>query len=301
MKRRVFTFIIIFSWISISKAQPNGGFEDWTNEFSYEVPNGWQTLNFMSLLTPPNPVSAFKAIGVDKRSGNFALKLKTVYFNNIPQQIEIDDSVGGTYTGKITYSPPSDIQGFSYSGRPEKLEFWFKYYPVGNDVGKASFLLQKWNGSGHDTIAFASMPIAEATSYTLFQLTPTYYSTEIPDTASIGFSSSMNTSTARLGTTLYIDDLTFSGWVGVDEQHSLTGKVKIFPNPATDNVNICTSIKEANEIKVFDSFGKLEGIYKIQDDNININTCLFSSGIYLYDINDKKENILFKGKFTVVK
>ncbi|MDP1744439.1 MAG: T9SS type A sorting domain-containing protein [Bacteroidota bacterium] len=301
MKRGVITFVILVSTVLTSKAQPNGGFEDWSTEFSYENPDHWQTFNFLSLLSPPNPLSAFKAVGTDKHSGNYALKIKTVFLNNKPSQIVIGDSAGAVFTGKINYSPPSRTYGFPYTGRPENLEFWFKYEPIGTDAAGAGIMLLKWNGSGHDTIATGSVGLLATSTYTLSQAPLQYNLTGLPDTAIIIFTASNDSVLARVGSTLFIDDVQFTGWVGIGEQNGLSGKVKIFPNPARDNVNISTSIKEANEIKVFDSLGKLAGIYKIQNDNININTCLFSSGIYLYDINDKKENILFKGKFTVVK
>lgn len=285
----------------MTKAQPNGGFEDWTTEFSYENPDHWQTFNFLSLLVPANPLSAFKAVGIDKHSGDYALKIKTVFLNNKPSQIVIGDSAGAVFTGKINYSPPSRTYGFPYTGRPENLEFWFKYAPVGTDAAGAGIMLLKWTGSGHDTIATGSVELLATSAYTLSQALLEYNSTGLPDTAIIIFTASNDSVLARVGSTLFIDDVQFTGWVGMDEQIGLSGKVNIFPNPVRENVNISTSIKEANEIKVFDSSGKLAGIYKIQNDNINISTCLFSSGIYLFDINDKKKNILFKGKFTVAK
>lgn len=300
MKRSIVAFFIIFFGISIIKAQPNGGFEDWTSESLYENPDGWQTLNFLSLLSPPNPVSVFKAIGIDKRSGNYALKLKTIFVNNNPNPSLIADTSSAIYNGKINFSPFSFSYGFPYTGRPEKLEFWYKYAPIGSDTARAMLMLRKWNGVIHDTIAYGRIKLLTTTSYMSCQVPLVYLSTGQPDSVTIFFASSLDSS-ARVGSTLFIDDVALTGWVGMDEQNGLTGKVKVFPNPGRDNVNIYTSIKDANEIKIFDSLGKLEGIYKIQDDNININTCLFSPGLYLYDINDKKENILFKGKFTVVK
>ncbi len=110
-------------------------------------------MNFLSAFT--NPVSAFKATGVDKHSGNYALKLKTVYLNNNPAPNALHDSIGYVFTGKVVISPPSLKLGVPYTGRPEKLEFWAKYLPTDtNDMGGVSTTLLKWNGTSSDTIAF---------------------------------------------------------------------------------------------------------------------------------------------------
>jgi len=301
MKRSIFTFFIIFSWISIIKAQPNGGFEDWTTEFSYENPDHWQTFNFLSQLSPPNPISAFKAIGIDKHSGNYALKIKTVFLNNKPSQIKTGDSAGAVFTGKINYSPPSRTYGFPYTGRPENLEFWFKYLPVGGDAAGAGIMLLKWNGSSHDTIATGSVVLLATSAYTLSQAPLQYNSIGLPDTAIIIFTASNDSVLARVGSILFVDDVQFTGWVGMDEQKLNSDKVKIFPNPAIDNVTILVEVKDAENVRVFDSSGKLAGIYKIHNYSTNVNTTLFSTGIYCCEIRDKKDKVITTGKFNVIK
>ncbi len=300
MRTRVIIFFILVSTVLISKAQPNGGFEDWTTEFSYEDPNHWQTFNFLSLLAPPNPLSAFKAIGIDKHSGNYALKIKTVFLSNKPSQIVIGDSAGAVFTGKINYSPPSRTYGFPYAGRPENLEFWFKYEPVGTDAAGAGIMLLKWNGSGHDTIATGSVPLLATSIYTLSQAPLQYNSTGLPDTAIIVFTASNDSNLARVGSTLFIDDVQFTGWVGISESE-MNLKVKTFPNPARDNVTILAEIKDVDNVRVFDTFGKSVGIYKIQNYATNVNTSLFTAGIYCFEIRDKKNKIISTGKFSVIK
>ena len=284
-------------------AQPNGGFENWTPEFSYENPDGWQTLNFLSLTNPPNPISCFKTIGIDVHSGNYAMKLKTIYVNNNPMPNQINDSTSGTFTGKINISPVSYTYGFPYIGRPEKLEFWYKYTPVDIDTAGVVVFLRKWNGTGHDTIAGGMANIVTSSFYSIFQLTLTYFSTEAPDSATIAFrSSNYYSDQARVGSTLFIDDVAFTGWVGIDE-HCLncSDKIKTFPNPAKNNVTILAQIEDAENARIFDSSGKLVGENKIQNNNAIVNTSSFAAGIYFFEILDKQKNVLSNGKFSVVK
>lgn len=301
MKKFSVLVTVIFCGILNGSAQPNPGFENWHTELLYQVPDSWQTFNLMSLTYPPSPLSAFKATGIDKYSGTYALKLKSVAFPPGVVPAEVGDTGSAAFTGKINISPFSYKYGFPYIGRPEKLEFWSKYTPVGNDTGGAGVMLRKWNGLSSDTIAIGWVDIPTTTSYSPFQINLTYFSTEIPDSASIIFLSSKRPGCARVGSTLYVDDVALTGWVGIKDADLYSDRVITFPNPANDVVNILARIDEANNLKVIDASGKPMGIFKIQNHKASISTSLFSSGIYFFEILDKKNKILTKGKFNVVK
>ena len=299
MKKLVFILaILLVAPIYKGEAQPNGGFENWSTQYTYENPDNWQTLNFVSILG--DPLSAFKTTGVDKHSGNYGLKLQTIFLNSNPAPGVLRDTMGYLFTGKINTSPPSLKYGIPYVGRPEKLEFWAKYIPVDTDLAGASVILQKWNGIKTDTIAMGSVTIDTTISFTLFQINLVYYSNELSDTVVIGFSSSYSKQRARVGSALYLDDVALTGWVGIDE-HSLADKVKVYPNPAKDNITIHTQIVEADNVQLIDALGRLAGVYKIQNYDANINTAAFAEGIYFYELRDKKNKILTKGKFNVIK
>lgn len=300
--KKIIIFLIVSAYgILYSTAQPNGGFENWTTEASYENPNGWATLNFLSLLSPPNPLSVFKAIGIDKHSGNYAMKITTIDLVNNPNPDLIGDTSGGVFTGRIVLSPFSYIFGFPYSGRPEKLEFWAKSAPVGIDSAEALVVLFKNNGISRDTIAIGRITIPHTIEYTKFHIDLSYYSTSISDTASIVFGASKYKGKGEPGSAVFIDDVVFTGWVGIEEKNRYTNKVKIFPNPAKDNLTITTEIEEAQNVKIIDVSGKMVGCFKIQNFIARINTSLFAEGMYFCEIIDKKEKVLTKGKFNVVK
>jgi hypothetical protein len=299
MKNLIVIFALLASDILNSVAQPNGGFENWTTTSGYQTPDNWQTLNFLSVLS--NPISAFKATGVDKHSGNYALKLKTIFVANNPAPVTINDTIGYVFTGKVIISPPSLKIGIPYVGRPSKLEFWAKYLPVGEDVAGIYVSVHKWNGTGTDTLAIGNVKIDSAYTYTFFQIDLNYLSTEISDTLVIAFSSSYKKSLARIGSTLYIDDVALTGWVGIEEQNKYADKMKIFPNPAKDNITIATEMEGADHVNIINVEGKIIGSYKIQNYSLNINTSYYAEGTYLCEIRDKKNKILYKNKFNIVK
>jgi hypothetical protein len=301
MKKKFSIIAVLMVVIFNSIAQPNGGFENWNTTFNYQEPTGWQTLNFLTLTSPPNPMSASKVSGIDAHSGNFALKIKTIYINNNPVPQAFDDSMGLVFTGKITISPPTYRYGFPCTQRPEKLSFWAKYLPVGNDLGDARVYLRKWNGSTYDTIAKGDLPIPATSVYTFYELSLIYYSNNFPDSAIVGFGSSKSKSMARPNSTIFVDDVAFTGSVAVNELHSDSKKVKVFPNPATNNITIQADIEEAENVQIADISGKVIGVYKINNSNVIINTASFASGNYFYKIINNKNSTLANGKFNVIK
>lgn len=299
MKNLIIISIILVSSILNCEAQPNGGFENWITASGIQEPVGWQTLNFLSLFG--DPVSAFRATGIDKHSGSYALKLQTIFLNHNPAPGTLRDTMGYVFTGLISISPPSIKYGIPYVGRPANLQFWSKYIPVGSDIGGATVILQKWNGVKTDTIAIGSISIDTTAAYTLFQVNLNYFSNELSDTVVIGFSPSYKILRARVGSTLFIDDVVLTGWVGIDEHSIFADKVKIYPNPAKENITIQAQIDVADNVQVIDIAGKVEGTYKIQNYNVNIKTDAFAEGIYFYKIRDKQNGILTSGKFNVIK
>ncbi len=86
--------------------------------------------------------------------------------------------------------------------------------------------------------------------------------------------------------------------MGIDQYDLYVHKVKAFPNPAKDELNIIAEIDDASNVKVMDALGKFIGIYKIQNTKVVINTSLLPTGIYFYDVCDKNDRTLTKGKFN---
>ncbi|MES2591566.1 MAG: T9SS type A sorting domain-containing protein [Bacteroidota bacterium] len=299
--KKVFCIFFVCVAVICCKAQPNGGFENWTTVFNSPTPDGWQTLNFLTITTPPNPVSAFKATGVDVHSGNYALKLKTIHVSTNPVPQLIDDTMGVIFTGKINISAGTYKYGFPLSSRPKYLEFWAKYLPVGGDSAGVRVVLRKWNGIKTDTVAEGTLSFGETVSYTLFKAELNYYSNVVPDSALIIYGSSRHRLFARINSTLFLDDVLFTGSVGIDDHKAISDRVKVFPNPAKDNVTIQVEIKEADNIEITDISGKAIGIYKIENPKVNVTTALYLQGTYFYTVRDKQNKVLTTGKFNVIK
>ncbi len=301
MKKVVLIFLLLFFIIQKNVAQPNQGFETWTSSFNYEVPTDWQTLNMLYFVAPPTPLSVTKAVGIDVHSGNYALKLQTVEVSNNPLPEIINDTMGVMFTGLVNLSPVYYKYGYPCACRPAQLNFWYKYLPVGIDTGEVKIILKKAIGGVSYTIGYGSASLYQTLTYTQMITDIDYFSNEIPDSCVITFASSKGKASARPGSTLFLDDIEFSGWVGIAEPEKSEEEVKVYPNPAKENITFELKIAAAKSIRINDITGKNIAIFSINNSSVNINTSTYQQGIYLYEIEDKNDALLTKGKFNVVK
>jgi hypothetical protein len=296
-KFKLHLLLFVFLTINVS-AQNNGGFENWAIVNGYEEPVDWQTFNIFSVFG--NPICATKVGGVDKYAGNYALKITSKYLpiKIVPQQ---PDTIGFAFNGKITISPPSYAIGSPYTNRPQKLSFYAKYIPVGIDNGYSGVVLYSNLPTGRDTIADGTLVIAPNATYAQYQILLNYRSNAVPDSANIYFQASNSSNGKRVGSSLFIDEVKFVDFVGVEEYNLNATKVKVFPNPASDILTICTEIEEAYKVEVTDIIGRTINSFTIQNYEAKINVSNYKSGNYYFKILDKKNKPLTYGKFSVQK
>lgn len=295
--------LFVFCTVLFNKniAQPNGGFENWVTEFNYEVPEDWQTMNVLSLTTPANPLSAFKTSGIDKYSGFYGLKVQTIHVINNPAPAAIADTFGVVFKGKITVSPTSFKPGFSYNDRPEKLQFYSKYHPVGDDTAQVWVLLKKWNGVSTDTIASGILEIPPTPIFGLFEIPLIYQSdSDYPDSADIAFFSSRDILTARVGSALFVDDVLFTGWVGIDENTYNRETIKLYPNPIKNELNIHFSSHLTNPTAIiYDCSGKKIETHAIGFDKSKIDLSYLLSGFYFLEVR-QNNTPFYREKFQII-
>ena len=105
----------------------------------------------------------------------------------------------------------------------------------------------------------------------------------------------------RVGSSLYLDEVKFVDFVGVEEYELNALKVKVFPNPVSDILTISAAIDEADKIEVSDIMGRAINTYKIQNYEAKINIANYKNDNYYYKILDKKNKPLTYGKFSVQK
>lgn len=318
MYKKLLSTLIIASvraTIGFSQQPPSADFEGtttWvsqTGPLAYEEPKGWGTTNTLSsqLLFGSNPVSIFKATAPNVNAGTYAMKIVTFKYTTggiigdmkpyLP-----NDTLAFAFTGKIQPSAPYLIPGYTQTIRYAQLDFYAKYTPTGSDVGTCSVLFRRWNGTNRDTVAYGATTIANNTNFTKYTIMLTYKSGLAPDTAIVLFNSSYTK--PQVGSTLWVDDLSFSGLVaGINERNMLINAIKVFPNPATENITFAASV--ANEslsmVEIFDATGRrIDGV-AIQNNRHELNVNKYAEGLYMYNAYNDKKELIGIGKFNVTK
>ncbi len=290
--------------------QPSFDFETWTGTGASIEPSGWISENAATILG--NPQSVFQATSPDIHAGTYAIKIASVTMTTPISGLP--NPIGLAATGQI--SGLGFKLGFASTARPATASFWVKYVPVASD--SAECLIALWNHTTHDTIAVGYWHLGTSVStYTQQNVTLNYnpaFSAEFPDSMVVAFSSTklfnhphytlcMNCGTA--GDTLWVDDIAFSGWNGVNEQPSSQGVI-LYPNPANEFANISVDAADAVSAIVYDATGRVVAkssldLLASNKKSGKINTSNLAVGLYSYSIMDKTGTALRAGKFSVVR
>lgn len=313
MKKLLYTLssVAMLTVSAFAQQPPNANFEGtWANTpaipTAFDEPAGWGTTNSLILLAlfdnkTPGGVTISKETA-SPYAGSNSLKIVT-RANYTPSYLEINDTAGFAFVGKVQQATPYLVSGYPMTTQYKSLEFYAKYQPVGSDKGGCIVLFSKMNGAVRDTIAYGTAIINSSSTFTKYTLDLTYKSSTLPDSASVLFSSSLNDG-PQVGSTLYIDNIAFTGSVASIANYSeLLNRLEVYPNPAIDNVTIKSVVRDQylNAVDVFDVTGKKVTSVTALGNTANISLSNYPAGFYTYNaFNDKKE-LIGIGKFNVVK
>lgn len=288
MKNKISIALVLFLLsFTIVKAQiPNGGFED-TLQNGY-LKNWHASFLAIIIVIDSNGVShsdslsgfSFVSKSNDAHSGNQAVQIKNIY--NYTQQI--------TYPGVMNLGDDTDAyatfsQMIPLSQRPTDFSFYYKYNSVGNDSAYANVVLyDKWGnpvcdetlllGSSNSNYAYANMPLKYFT-------TPNDSAT----IATIMFSTAkINTTNAHFGSTLLIDDVSFSKKANGVNNILNQNAFEVFPNPVLNEVNV-KGINEINSIKIFNVAGNV--VMNFVPSTNKIDCSKLPNGVYTIQLETK--------------
>lgn len=290
MKKLSCTLILFWSlYVHSQNPVPNPGFETWIDYGPYEDPDSWNSFNESTW--PFGGVTAKKDSGT--HSGALAVKLITIGHNNtiIP---------GVLCTGSLSFADASCSGGFPVNIPYANFTGFYKYLPVSGDSSVMFAMLTKWNtiSGARDTIADATLLGELEDNYTYFSIPFNYHSAETPDSGQIVLSSTKYLFNATPGSFLIVDDLAFSGVVGIDEISPVAAK--IFPDPADELLQLqVSSVLHVKSIDVIDCFGRMmQSNYLLNSPGI-ISTKQFPGGIFFYKMLDENRRVVASGKFVV--
>lgn len=313
MKRILFTAAVILSSVICSNAQaPQFRFENWAptpSPTTSEDPIGFASFNALTFAGMQRTVFRETAAPYE---GSISAKIVTevipasVMIPNPFNPAEDLDTVGILSVGSIAFGfPPTVTYGKPYVWRPSMLSFACKYTPMPGDSAFVVALLTRWNGSSRDTIAQGWYSTgATSTAFAVNNISMMYdpsFSAFMPDTQQVFISSSVFLHDgAKRGSTFYIDDIAWSGYVGVYEANGVSNNVSIYPNPSATEVNLVCNV-EARSVEVMDITGRMIGVYDMQYNKVSIQTTEYVPGIYMFNMYNKEKQVIHRGKFEVTK
>lgn len=309
MKKQVLTLFAFAAVCSTAMAQafiPNPGFENWGSSFGEDQqPTSWISYN---IFTAPlidagntNSASVTQAGSPDNYQGNYSAKITTVTLVTNPDANNIPYTAGILMAGAVSFSSPYMLSGYVSQQRPMTFSYAAKYTPNGTDTASCIVALTKWNGSSRDTIAWGLdyMPTA-VSSYTVRTINLVYnaaFNNTFPDTCAILFGASSYISPSA-GSALWVDALSFTGYVGVDEINAANG-VSIYPNPSNDVTYFDFISEEASAIAVYDMTGREVSRVNVNNKRAAVNSWEMTAGVYTYAVLNKEGNVTSRGKFSV--
>ncbi len=250
------TLVLAVFFTTRARAQnpiPNPDFETWTTDtmgtmssyFLYDHPTGW--FPFLSSIqwsfsSGTGPLSCYKSTA--SYTGTYALNLTVD-----------NDSVGADMATL-----------FASAKRPLTLNGYYKFTGVAGDTANIVVGITKGDPIswlfgdstlevGQATKAFAG---ASVTSYQPFSMPITYKDlTTFPDSAIILITSTDNFGSSVPGQKLWVDNLYFSGYSGVNDQDEQKN-VFVFPNPTSDllYIDLRANARGNDEVELLDLSGR---------------------------------------------
>jgi hypothetical protein len=296
MKTCLFIILALALSVTIRAQIPNPGFEYLNIDGS--IRNWGNTYLFpMSIDTNGNTVmdsivmnNWFYSPSTDANSGTYAIELNNAwdFTTNTGIAGSINPDTDSVYTG----FPSNKL--LPIQGNPITLDFYYKYFPGGNDSGLA--LLEVYDSSGY-MIGEARQILSGTVSTYTYMMVPVIYS--IPGDAAFYnlhfsnfYSESGGTIQPSFTTRMLIDDIAFNNVTAINETKALTD-LTLFPDPAKDFISVRIPGINNFTTDIYSMDGKL----LISSDQTGISLNGLLPGIYL--LKSKSEN-LFLTKYLVI-
>ncbi|MBL7897359.1 MAG: T9SS type A sorting domain-containing protein [Crocinitomicaceae bacterium] len=255
MKSNLLAALLILP-LSMFAQIPNNGFETWTIVGAYQDPDSWGTMN--SITDLGGVYTATK--GTPGSPGSSYLKLTS---QTVGPAVVNGIAVSGVLD-QMSMQPES---GFPYTGQPLSFTGKWQHMIYGSSQGGITVVLTHWNTTTNqrDTVAKANQTLSGmAMSWANFTIPFVYYSSVVPDSCIIFLRASGSNPTQN--DYLWVDNLSFTGSVvGMSENELSNLDLQIFPNPASEFVNLTfNSLTNQNvNLEVFDMAGNAVLVKKL--------------------------------------
>ena len=311
MKKSTLLFAASFiGAISFAQTLPNPGFETWVNNtespHTYSVPQSWITVDALES-------TLYAAFGDATYVSNSTTQVGSAHGGTSAVQMAVVQSNEGDTVGGGIFSTPSannmisvlfggpGALGFPYATRSANLTGFRKTNLIGGDTAAIGVVMTKWNGTSRDTLV--NVPsynfTNNAAAWTSFSIPLTYLMAGNPDTCLI--IAGVGGTTPHPGSTFTLDDLAFTGLIGVHEENIVPSSVSVYPNPFNEEATLAftnVNISDAT-LEITDVLGNVVRVMNgLNGEDVRFNRDGLINGIYFYRLVNQGE-VVATGKLSI--
>ena len=279
MKTLVTILTVLISGMSISQlpaiVSGQEGFETWEPGEIGELPQYWDGFN-RNVIFGGNVVGTVTCIEKDNSDpfeGMYSVKMTSTSVMGgpaVPGLLTLGDLIvdWNAQDGDI-------VGGVPYTELPIEFKGQYKYQPVGQDTAFVYIgFMQNGIEVGRGQLDFSSAQ----TDWTEFTVAINYDQGAAPDSMNILFSTSNSEGMVPQGSTLEIDAIEFSAFLGMEDLNKNT--LKGYPNPANNNVQLEFTQVESGVVKLIDNAGVLILEKDFHNQHVELDLEKIAAGVY---------------------
>lgn len=289
----------------------NPDFETWTPDFVVPMamnPNsgngttGWWDYNcFNSPYLGSSPISVTRCTDTI-HSGTYSVRVESKvytqtswdYYKNwgIPFIGHVySDTLGILFNGNVNTTAVTYKPGIPFTQKITQLSFYYQYKPNGIDSAECRVALVK-SGVPVAGGVFKTNGGTGSSGWQQAVVNLSYINSLTPDTLWILYSASSLDGTAKVGSVLWIDDVSVTMPTAVNQVLEDEGDIEVFPNPSNGIFSIRqqTISKKGQTFEIYNLIG--EKIYsKMNNKNaaLDIDISYSPSGIYFVKIYEEEK------------
>lgn len=309
--KRLFTLAFLsLTSIAANAQQQNAGFETWVTYTSesetLDKPEHWTGSDSLTYgleatlgLSPAHQI--FKET-TNVHGGSSAAKLVS---HDVGSLVGVAPAIlaNGTISVDIVNGDFSFTGGAPVTERIYFVNAWMDYQPEVDDVGMmvVQAVLAGQGLNGEDSVVGVGQFITDGTNgYEHVSVALAYVDeTVVPDHLQIAFFSSQELSTGYEGSTMYVDDVSFSP-VSVKNVASNNNAVIAFPNPTTGMLNVQSMVKGTMSLEVFSLTGQLLHTQSFNGQT-KADLSALSNGMYFYKVSNAAGQVVKQDKLILNK
>ena len=333
MKKIYFLLIALVAGSSaFAQTVANAGMETWRNGNSgtspvvpIHAPTGWYGIDSLVVSAEETYLPIFYSgyMPTDLHTQLWQETSITHGGTSSAKLMTVKQDTLGMFAGILSNAQVNlNITAMSYSfsggqpitGRIATVSAWVQYkagldsithLPGGVDSGTLTVSIYQHLITGVDSaVGTALVKIGNTPASTWVQVTATVAYTDSldgADTARITFASSGQAG-ALDSSTLYVDDITMTyspPLAGVKNVNAAADLVKVYPNPASNMLNLSSHGNEGANFQLISVSGQVVATKVLTGKDV-IDISALPAGLYIYTVTDK-DNAVQRGKVTVAR